>query len=296
MDAICERCGARVSGPVCDLCGGTRLVAAPVPPTLEPSATTGPVAPPASSAGVPAFAALSAPSPPPRSAVDDGANDPSTPAPTPARSPRRGLIVGAAAAGAALLAAAVWQLQAQSTGSPAGSSEPAAVVPTTSTETTAGAARPSMGTCDVSRARITASSTAPDGIDATGRTVSYAVENLTDGDTSTAWRAPGTAIGESIEFEFDQPCRVSTIRLLNGYHKVDSADKADRWKQNRRLSLIEIRAGESVVTVDLDAGSRRWQRVPLDAPNVSRITLLILGSRPSTSERDYTAVSEIQTV
>lgn len=295
MDAICERCGARVSGSVCDLCGGTRLVAAPVAPTLEPSATTGPVAPPASSAGVPAFAASPAPSPPPRSAVDDGANDLSTPAPTPARSPRRGLIVGAAAAGAALLAVTVWQLQAQSIGSSPGSSEPAAAVPAAPTEMTASGVRPSMETCDVSRARITASSTAPDGIDSAGRTVSYAVENLTDGDKSTAWRAPGTAIGESIELEFDQPCRVSTIKLLNGYHKVDSADKADRWKQNRRLSLVEIRAGESVVTADLDAGSRRWQSVRLDAPNVSRVTLLILGSRPSTPERDYTAVSEIQT-
>lgn len=294
MDAICERCGARVSGSVCDLCGGTRLVAAPAAPILEPSATTGPIAPPASSGGVPDFAAP--PAPPPHSAVDGGANDPSTPAPTPARSPRRGLIVGAAAAGAALLAVAVWQLQAQSTGSPASSSEPTASVPAAPAETTAGGARPSLETCDVSRARITASSTAPDGIDAAGRPVSYAVENLTDGDKSTAWRAPGTAIGESIELEFDQPCRVSTIRLLNGYHKVDSADKADRWKQNRRLSLVEIRAGESVVTADLDAGSRRWQSVRLDASGVSRITLLILGSRPSTSERDYTAVSEIRTV
>lgn len=228
--------------------------------------------------------------------MDDGTNDLSTPAPTPARSPRRGLLVGAAAAGAALLAVAVWQLQAQSTGSRTGSSEPTAAVPAVPTETTAGGARPSMETCDVSRARITASSTAPDGIDAAERTVSYAVENLIDGDKSTAWRAPGTAIGESIELEFDQPCQVSAIRLLNGYHKVDSVDKTDRWKQNRRLSLVEIRAGESVVTADLDAGSRRWQLVPLDAPNVSRITLLILGSRPSTSERDYTAVSEIQTV
>lgn len=51
MDAVCERCGARVTGAACDLCGGTRVSAAPatapapvphiaVPPPAAPTLWT----------------------------------------------------------------------------------------------------------------------------------------------------------------------------------------------------------------------------------------------------------------
>ncbi len=44
MSAICERCGAAVSGPMCDLCGGTRFVAGPsAPPPPEAAPTPPPV-------------------------------------------------------------------------------------------------------------------------------------------------------------------------------------------------------------------------------------------------------------
>lgn len=45
MSAICERCGAGVSGAMCDLCGGTRFVAGPsAPPPPEAALTPPPVA------------------------------------------------------------------------------------------------------------------------------------------------------------------------------------------------------------------------------------------------------------
>lgn len=204
--------------------------------------------------------------------------------------------MGAAAAGAVLLIVAGWQLQARSTASPPGVSEGPGSAPSVPWGTTADGSQASTRACEVSDARVTASRTALNGIDSAEGTVSYAAQNLIDGDRSTAWRSPGSGIGETIELQFDQPCRVTAMRLLNGYHKVDPGDKADRWKQNRRVSVLEIRAGDSVVTADLDVRSRGWQRVLVDTPSVSQITLRILGSAPSKTERDYTALSEIQTV
>lgn len=262
MDAICERCGARTTGTFCGLCG-TRVSAAPPPPPPGPM--------------------FAVPPPPP---------------PPPPASSRRGLIIGAVAGVAVLLAVAVWLFQRQPTAVPPNTpgAGPAATIsaPNATDDPPPGSDPQSMPLCDLGSASISATSTAPDGIDASERTVSYAAQNLIDGDSSTAWRTPGTGVGEVITLDFPEPCRLSSISLLNGYHKVDFNDSTDRWKQNRRVSRLEVRSGSKVETAELDAGSRTWQVIGFGADGVSQLTLQILGSAPAKPARDFTAMSELR--
>lgn len=152
---------------------------------------------------------------------------------------------------------------------------------------------PDVSACNVDLAYVTASSTAEPGVDSAGDRVTYAATNLLDGDSATAWRTPGRGIGETITFEFEGPCRLTAIYVLNGYHKTDSEDGSDRWTQNRRVSSFLVHAGESTYFAELDADSRDWQSLELDGLPVESVTLKIDGSEPSEPERDYTAISEI---
>ena len=148
--------------------------------------------------------------------------------------------------------------------------------------------------CNLSRASISARQTAPDGVDAEGRSVGYSASNLVDGDETTAWRAPGEAVGETISFSFSDPCTVSAIEILNGYHKVDRADGTDRWKQNRRVKKLELYLDDLPVAATLNTNSRDWQRIDASGAAVTSITIKILSSSPSKPERDFTALSEVR--
>lgn len=267
MDVTCERCGARVTGWACDVCGETQFTTAPAAPA-PPAAATGSGAADRPVGPALARAQPSSTTPPqPFPAVVSRGRPPSL---------RRGLVIGAVAGGAALLGVIGWQVQARLTASSATSA--------------------SMAACHVSDATIMASRTAPDGTDSAQRAISYAAENMIDGDPSTAWRAPGAGVGETIVLEFPQPCKLSAIRLLNGYQKTDPIDNTDRWQQNRRVSKLEIRAGAGATVADLDISTKRWQVVDVGTSGVSQISLQILGSAPAKPARDYTAISEIQTV
>lgn len=267
MDAICERCGARVTGWACDLCGGTQFTAAQTSPA-PPGAVTG------SGAAHRPDESLLAPAPPSHA----------TPPQRVPASPRRGMVIGAVVGGAVVLGVIGWQVRAGLTASSV-----------TGAAAAAEGDPASMAACDVSDATIVASRTAPDGIDSAQRVIGYAADNMIDGDPSTAWRAPGTGVGETIVLEFSQPCRLSSVRLLNGYQKTDPIDNTDRWKQNRRVSKLEIRAGAGATVADLDISTKRWQVVDVGTSGVSQISLQILGSAPAKSARDYIAISEIRT-
>ena len=286
MDVICERCGAQIAGSSCDLCGDTQFTSAPKSVAPETGTGDGATPPPVA----PSFARARPPNTvlpqPPLVGVTSG---------QPPRR-RRGPVLGAAVGVAVALVAAIgWQVQARSTGpSPIGSGTRATAAGPSAAP--ADDDQQSMPTCDVSGVTIAASRTATDGIDSAQRRIGYAAENLVDGDPSTAWRAPGTGVGETIYLDFPQPCRLSGVRLLNGYQKTDPIDNTDRWKQNRRVSKIEIRTGAGAIVADLDVSTKRWQLVGVGASGVSQMSLQILGSAPAKPARDYIAISEIQTV
>lgn len=148
--------------------------------------------------------------------------------------------------------------------------------------------------CNLSMASISASQTAPEGVDSEGRSVGYPASNLVDGDEATAWRAPGEAVGETISFSLSNPCTVSAIEILNGYHKVDQADGTDRWEQNRRIKKLEVYLDDLRLAATLDTNSRGWQRIDASGAAVTSITIKIVSSSPSKPERDFTALSEVR--
>lgn len=159
----------------------------------------------------------------------------------------------------------------------------------TPSETTSGTAPP----CDLNQATIRASRTASDGVDAAGTAISYAAPNLTDGTESTAWRTPGDGVGEQITITFPAPCTLAELRVLNGYLKIDPNDGTDRWLQNRRVTRIEWSLGDLRLTHRLDPTSKDWQSTTIEPTVVSSVTGTILGSDPQTTDRDFTAISEI---
>jgi len=148
--------------------------------------------------------------------------------------------------------------------------------------------------CSVEDASVEATKTAPDGVDASGRDVTYSPSNLIDSNDSTAWRTPGRGVGQTITLTFESSCELRSIQIVDGYNKIDPGDGTDRWRQNRRVVRLRIQTNRQDVTVSLDSGSRTWQTVTLSESKVDSISLTILSSAPAKTERDYTALSEIR--
>ena len=148
--------------------------------------------------------------------------------------------------------------------------------------------------CSIDNASVEATNAAKDGVDASGRAISYSPANLIDSDEATAWRTPGKGIDQTVTLSFPSACDVTSIEIVNGYNKIDSNDGTDRWRQNRRVVKLRIQANSTSVTVSLNSSSRRWQTVAFQESQVNSISLTILSSAPSKVERDYTALSEIR--
>lgn len=66
---------------------------------------------------------------------------------------------------------------------------------------------------------------------------SYNVNNLYDGDCSTAWveGVNGYGIGESITFTFTPESKVKLIKIYNGYAKNQKL-----WKRNSRVKKLQV--------------------------------------------------------
>lgn len=146
--------------------------------------------------------------------------------------------------------------------------------------------------CTNALATATATETAPNGVDSTGRTITYASANLLDGDLATAWRTPGTGTGEAIVLRFEHRCRLSAIQIVDGYDKIDSRDNTDRWVQNRRVTRFTVTTDRQT-EASLDPNERGWQAIRLVPSDVDFVKLVIRGSAPRRADRDFTAVSEI---
>ena len=215
-----------------------------------------------------------------------------SPAQPSGRATKSRTVFAGVAIGGIVLAIAGWQIFAQSAFNQSSGKRPAGSGATTGGASSDGGSSTNAA-CNISHASLSATSTAPDGIDGAGQTISYSAYNMTDGDPGTAWRTPGRGIGDAITVEFPKTCRLSSVRLLNGYHKRDPIDGTDRWKQNRRLQKVEIEFSSRTAQARLSSGSRSWQIIRVEEPAVSQFTLRILGTAPSKPARDFTAISEI---
>jgi hypothetical protein len=141
---------------------------------------------------------------------------------------------------------------------------------------------------------IAADCTAAPSTDAAGHTVSYEPENATDGQTDTAWRCAGTAVGQRLVLRLSHPVAVAEVGVIPGYAKTDPASGADRYAENNRITLVRwtLADGATVVQrLDPDPSSRALQLLRVPRTTTDTVTLEILAVKQG--PRRTTAISEI---
>ncbi len=182
---------------------------------------------------------------------------------------------------------------------PPPSTETSAVPTTTSAPTTTSTTSTTTTTTTVPPAPtqltpvgLAASSTAPDGTDAGGNIVSYAVSNTVDGDPTTAWRTPGDGVGETITFQFAEgPVVITEVGLIPGYAKIDPIDGTDRFTENRRIRSVEWAFDGAITQGQAFSEGRNVQFTQIASVSTNSITLTIMET--TSGPRDFTPVSEI---
>ena len=85
-----------------------------------------------------------------------------------------------------------------------------------------------------------------------GSQSSYPAGNLSDGDLSTAWVAPGDGVGSIIDIDFSSPTPVSDLILYNGYQKSPSLLAANSMISQMRLEVLRA-DGTWDGSVEIDA-------------------------------------------
>ena len=171
--------------------------------------------------------------------------------------------------------------------SSARASQPITPTPTDSSAAGGGHGTEAQGASSVSAGtvtQVTASSTLVQS------PYSYAPENITDGDRSTAWveGAGGNGIGENVTLTYDGTYFMQGFRIRNGYQK-----KSDLYTKNARPKTIELIFSDgSAQEFGLADSGLTEQEIRLSAPvNSSSVTLVIRDVYPGTKYED-TAITE----
>jgi hypothetical protein len=161
---------------------------------------------------------------------------------------------------------------------------------TTATTATAPPAPPSRQ----SPTSASASCVAPEGFEADRSTVRYEAGNVLDGLPDTAWRCPGSAVGETLRVTLAGPTEVTSIGLLPGYAKIDPTDGTNRFFQNRRVTAVRYHFDDGSTVDQSFADTPTTQTVSISAVT-SSIVIEIL-STTGDGGRDFTAISEIEVI
>ncbi len=143
--------------------------------------------------------------------------------------------------------------------------------------------------------RVGASCQAADAVDAGGRRVSYAPENVADGDPSTAWRCDGSGVGQTVSLDLSGAQRVGEVGLVPGYAKTDPVSGADRYAENNRITRVRWTFGDgSTVLQRLDgsAKDRSMQTIRVPVVRTGRVEVDVLAT--TRGPRNTTAISEIR--
>jgi hypothetical protein len=142
---------------------------------------------------------------------------------------------------------------------------------------------------------ISADCTAPPSSDSAGHKVTYVPENTIDDKADTAWRCPGTAVGQVLTLRLGGAVDVGEVGLVPGYAKTDPVSGVDRYAENNRITRVRwtLADGVSVVQrLDPDPSSRALQLLRVPRTTTDTITLEILGVKRG--PRNTTAVSQIR--
>lgn len=114
-----------------------------------------------------------------------------------------------------------------------------------------------------------------------------------DGDPATAWNdgVRGDPTGESLEYRFASPVRVTQIDLINGYDKI--VPEGDRFEQNARIREMRIQSDAGESTAELE-DTREPQSVSVQGGvgPTCQVTLVVESIYPGAEFEDV-ALSEI---
>ena len=167
--------------------------------------------------------------------------------------------------------------------------------PTTSTAMIAATPAPLADPAPLHPAIAFAWEEAPAGTDSTGKPVVYTANQLIDGQIDTAWRVAGDGIGKSVVLTFAQAVRLSEVRIVPGYAKIDAASGENRFLQNRRVRRVRLSfSGKRSIEADL-AERPELQSITFDPVVTSYVDITILATTApgTTGGRDFTPISEI---
>ena len=139
---------------------------------------------------------------------------------------------------------------------------------------------------------ITASSTAPNGTDGSGKSVSFSAANLDDGHLNTAWRTQGDGDLARIVIMFARPVHVTSLGLIPGYAKVDPVSHVDRFTENRRIKSVVWTSPTNKIADQTFDNDPTMQRIRVSVITTEIILTVTGTTRPGA--RDFTAISEIQ--
>lgn len=137
-----------------------------------------------------------------------------------------------------------------------------------------------------------ASCTAPDSVDGADNPVTFDVENVVDGDDTTAWRCNDRKVRQRLTFEVPAGTEVGEVGLIPGYAKVDTASNKDRYLENNRITRVRWILADGVeVEQVLDPDDRELQSVRVARTATQTVVLEILAVERG--PRNATAVSTV---
>lgn len=142
------------------------------------------------------------------------------------------------------------------------------------------------------------SSSAPNGVDDSGRTTTFGPSNAIDSDSETAWRCPGAGGGE-LRFQMAEPTEVLDFGLIPGYAKRDPATGKDRFYQNHTVTEASwtfdlADGGQLTITQQIGSPSPDGNYMRLSQPQkIVGGTMRVTGTGNPGAERKFTPVSSL---
>ncbi|MCA0144898.1 discoidin domain-containing protein [Blastococcus sp. LR1] len=143
---------------------------------------------------------------------------------------------------------------------------------------------------------VTATCQAPSGVDAAGAPITYEPALTLDGNPSTGWRCPGSAVGAQLTYTFSSPVTFTSVALVPGYAKVDPTDGTQRFAENRTVTAVEwtfVSEDSHVQRIASPQPSLISSKLP-EQFLTTEVVLRILQTGNDGAVRDFTAISDVQ--
>jgi hypothetical protein len=143
---------------------------------------------------------------------------------------------------------------------------------------------------------VRATCEADPGVDSAGNTITYHPDLTLDAVPATAWRCPGSAVGQQLVYDFGGPVTLTAVGLVPGYAKVDPVDGTDRFVENRTVTAVTWRFDDGTTHRQTISGPGPGM-VSVDLPravSTSEVVLEIAGTGNDAAIRDFTPVSDVQ--